>query len=190
MRGYIKDYIRSVDGEQYLTLALHGDFRTSYDTLKDADLDIEIKKYREKRSLSANAYCWVLIHKLADTLRTDKDSIYLEMLKRYGQGGVVSIQERYSDQFKREQKYCESMGTSELNGKTFEHFRFWVGSSNYNTEEMSILIDGIVSECKDLQIETLTPDELARMKEAWGEDYGRLHQNQGKGRAMEADQGT
>lgn len=168
MKGYIKDYVRSVDGSQYLTLTLHGDFRRGYDALKDADLDIEIKKYREKRSLSANSYCWVLINKIADALRTDKDLVYLEMLKRYGQCGVVSIQEKYTCQFKREQRYWESLGTSELNGKTFEHFQFWVGSSNYNTEEMAVLIDGIVSECKELQIETLTPDELTRMKEEWG----------------------
>ena len=49
----------------------------------------------------------------------------------------------------------------------FEHFRFWVGSSEYNTQEMSVLIDGIVQEAKQLGIETLTPMELARLKDEW-----------------------
>lgn len=37
------------------------------------------------------------------------------------------------------------------------------GSSQYNTREMSRLIDGLVSECKECGIETLTPEELERM---------------------------
>lgn len=42
------------------------------------------------------------------------------------------------------------------------------GSSLYNTKEMSLLIDGVVRECKELGIETETPDEIERMKQEWG----------------------
>ena len=48
-----------------------------------------------------------------------------------------------------------------------QYFRVYLGSSNYNTQEMSLLIDGVVEECKELGIETLTPQELAAMMEAW-----------------------
>jgi len=37
------------------------------------------------------------------------------------------------------------------------------GSSAYDTQEMSVLIEGLVSECKELGIETLPPDEIKRM---------------------------
>lgn len=129
--------------------------------------DAELKKHFEKRSLNANAYAWQLITQIGNVLRASKEDVYLEMLKRYGQGGAVSVQERFSEGFKRSYKYHESLGKSELNGKMWEHFRFWIGSSEYNTQEMSILIDGIVDEAKSLDIETLTPQELERMKCEW-----------------------
>ena len=41
------------------------------------------------------------------------------------------------------------------------------GSSEYDTREMSIFIDGIVSEAQGLGIDTRTPEELAEMKSLW-----------------------
>ena len=52
--------------------------------------------------------------------------------------------------------------------KEFSHYIVIKGSSEYNTKEMSDFIDGVVSDAQDLGIETLTPDELKRMKEQWG----------------------
>lgn len=49
-----------------------------------------------------------------------------------------------------------------------QYYRFWVGSSKYDAEEMSKLIDGVIEEARALDIETATPEELARMKEEWG----------------------
>lgn len=129
--------------------------------------EYEIAKAKQKRSLNANSYAWQLMTKIGDALRISKEDVYLDMLKSYGQGGAISVEERFADNFKRTYKYHESLGTSQLKGKTFEHFRFWVGSSEYNTYEMSILIDGIVQEAKQLGIETLTPIELARLKDEW-----------------------
>ena len=37
------------------------------------------------------------------------------------------------------------------------------GSSTYDTREMSDLINGLVSECREMGIETMTPDQLAEM---------------------------
>lgn len=129
--------------------------------------DYEITKAKAKRSLKANSYAWSIIGKIADVLRISKEEVYFDMLKQYGQGGAISVQEKFADNFKRTYKYYESLGKSELKGKTFEHFRFWVGSSEYNTQEMSILIDGIVQEAKNLGIETLPPIELERLKNDW-----------------------
>ena len=129
--------------------------------------DAELKRHYNKRSLNSNNYAWQLITKIGNELRQDKDAVYFELLKRYGQGGAVSVQERFAEQFKRTNKYNESLGKSMLNGLMWEHFRFWIGSSQYNSQEMSIFIEGIVDEAKSLGIETLTPDELARMNLEW-----------------------
>ena len=141
-------------------------FADKLNDVKDK-LSIEVKEYRQKRSLNANNYMWELCTKIANTLRTDKDSVYVSMLKRYGQSQMVSVIKEGADQFKRAIKYYEEAGESTLNGKEFVHIKCYIGSSEYDTKEMSILVDGVVSECKDQGIETMTPQELSALKEAW-----------------------
>ena len=56
-------------------------------------------------------------------------------------------------------------------GKMYRTYYLLRGSSTYDTEEMSRLIDGLVDECKDAGIETLPPDELERMMKAYEEKH-------------------
>jgi hypothetical protein len=63
---------------------------------------------------------------------------------------------------------CTEVGQSELNGKIFVHLAILIGSSQYDSKQMATLIDGIVSECKELGIETMTPQELEGLKQTWG----------------------
>ena len=132
---------------------------------QDKEKYYEIKEHKEKRSLTANAYSWALITKIANVMRTSKEACYLRLLKRYGQSEVVSVlsEINVSGYF----KYYEEFGHSTLNGKAFTHYRIYKGSSEYDTKEMAILIDGIVSEAKELDIETLPPHEIERLKEMW-----------------------
>ena len=62
---------------------------------------------------------------------------------------------------------CVDLGEISVNGITGHQLQVYYGSSTFNTKEMSVFIDGIVSECKELGIETLTSEELERMKAAW-----------------------
>ena len=138
-----------------------------YDSLNQVEkLSIEIDKYRDKRSLEANSYAWVLIGKIADVVGASKDEIYLEMLKKYGQTIVSKIPNKHIDQFKRNEKYWEEHESLDAEEKA-QYFRVWVGSSKYNTEEMSIFINGIVDEAQDLDIDTRTPDQIAEMVSLW-----------------------
>ena len=166
MNGKLKDLTRNMDGTWNLTVTVTGDCRAIWDKYREKEIDLEVKQHRNKRSLDANGYLWALIGKIADALRESKDDIYFDMLKAYGQGGAVSVEEKYAEDFKRSYHYHEKLGESQLNGKTFVHFRFWVGSSEYDTKEMSILIDGVVKEAKNLDIETMTPEELKSLMEA------------------------
>jgi hypothetical protein len=129
------------------------------------EISIELKEYKEKRSLNSNGYAWVLITKIADVLRNSKEEVYLEMLKRYGQSEIVSVLS--SIDVTGYFKYYEVAGTSTLNSKEFTHYKVYKGSSEYDTREMSILIDGIVSEAKELGIETLPPEEIENLKNMW-----------------------
>ena len=144
------------------------DFEMLVDEMRDKDkLSIEVKPYRERRSLNANAYAWSLIGQIADIVRAGKDEIYLKCLKRYGQSELISVLSHVP--IENYVKYYEEAGESKLNGKMFTHYRVYKGSSEFDTREMSIFIDGVVSEAKGLGIQTETPEMLARIKSLWRE---------------------
>lgn len=133
---------------------------------QDRDKTFEVKEYRQKRSLNANSYAWALINEMSNVLRTSKDEVYQEMLKRYGQSQVISV---LSDiDISKFIKYYEPIGTAHLQGKDFTHYRCFIGSSEYDSREMAILIDGIISEAEQLGIETLPTTAIERMKQQWG----------------------
>lgn len=134
---------------------------------QDKNKKFEVKEYHKKRSLNANAYAWALIGKIADVLRNSKDEIYLEMLKKYGQSEIVSVLSdiNVTGYF----KYFEEIATVKLQGKNFTHYKVFKGTSEYNTAEMAVFIDGVISEADELGIDTLPPDEVKKIKSLWGE---------------------
>ena len=128
-------------------------------------IEIELKKPSKHRSLNSNNYAWHLISEIADKMRMDKEDVYLEMLKSYGKSDMISVLSEID--VSKFLKYYEKAGESILNGKNFIHYKVYTGTSEYDTKQMSIFLDGVVQEAKNLNIETLTPDELSRLKEEW-----------------------
>ena len=129
---------------------------------QDKEKCFEIKEYHKKRSLSANNYFWLLINEIANVTKQSKDEIHLQMLKEYGQNEVFSI--RSDIDVSRYLKYYEEIGKGKVNGKEFTHYRVFKGSSEMDSREMAILLDGVVQEAEQLGIPTLTPAEIARLK--------------------------
>lgn len=129
---------------------------------QDREKLYEVREYKQKRSLSANNYFWLLINEIANVTRQSKDEIHLQMLKEYGQNEVFSI--RSDIDVSRYLKYYEEIGKGKVNGKEFTHYRVFKGSSEMDSREMAILISGVVQEAEQLGIPTLTPNEIARLK--------------------------
>ena len=127
----------------------------------DKEKRYEIKEYREKRSLNANSYAWKLITELGNVLRKSKEEVYLQMLKDYGQSEVVSMLSSINPNGYF--KYYEKFGTGIVNDKEFTHYKIFKGSSEFDSREMSIFIDGIVQDCKEVGIQTLDEIELERL---------------------------
>lgn len=132
---------------------------------QDREKSFEIKEVKKKRSLNANNYAWELITKIANELRTSKEEVYMKMLEDYGQSQMISV--IANADIRSYYKYCKKVGSSMLNGKDFSHYKIYKGTSEYDTKEMSIFIDGLVQEAQNLGIETRTPSELQRLKEMW-----------------------
>ena len=164
MKGRIKDFVLSFTGKQRLTLELDTDIRELYDALKDYDLEITIKKYRNKRSLDANAYAWVLIDKIAERMRMSKADVYRDHIR--SMGGVsetVCVQDRAVE------RLCQAWSKNGLGWQTetfpskienCTNVTLYYGSSTYDTAQMSALIDSLVQTCNALGIETMPKEEL------------------------------
>ena len=139
------------------------------ESLRDCEkLSIEAKKYRAKRSLDANAYCWQMCTKIAEVIRSSKDEVYEEMLQKYGflhedeEGYTVITIKAEDDVSKLPGHWKFYKG----NGKFSSYLRI-KGSSEYDTAEMSKFIEMVVLEAQELGIQTATPDEIERMKALW-----------------------
>lgn len=132
---------------------------------QDRDKVYEIKEKKNKRSLNANAYAWVLITQIAEKINSSKEEVYLDMLRNYGQVLLVPLTSSMnpSGYF----KYYEFLEKGKLNGKECDWYKVYKGSSEYDTKEMSTLIEGIVYEAKQLDIETLEEYKLDKLIEEW-----------------------
>lgn len=137
-------------------------------TAKGKQLSVEIKQHRKRRSLNANAYLWVLLGKMAEVLRTSKDELYLMMLERYGVYTHIIVKPHVVEQVKAQWRTVRELGEVIVNGQKGIQLQCYFGSSTYDTKQMSVLIDGVVSECQELGIDTLPPDEIQMMKNQWG----------------------
>lgn len=142
------------------------------DSLNESrDYTLTVKEYRQKRSLDANSYCWVLLDKLAERLKIEKTEIYRSYIKEIGGNNrIVCCIDEAVDEL-REIWSSRGIGwvsdtlTSKLDGCT--NIVLYYGSSVYDTAQMSRLIDLVVQDCKTYGIETLPPEELNRMTEEW-----------------------
>lgn len=130
-----------------------------------------IREYKKKRSKDANSYMWEMLSQMAEVLRTTKEELYRDYVKKYGIFKDFTLEEAVVDTFRH---VWEKQGTAwptERMDYTPDGERLIVrayyGSSTYNTKQMSRLIDAVVEDCKGLGIETMPPDKLAALKEDW-----------------------
>lgn len=135
-------------------------------------LSLDIKRYREKRSPDANAYCWVLLDKLSEAMRIPATEIYRNAIRDIG--GVSTIVPIRDDavgewiEIWRSHGVgwmCEVIGPCKNEGYTY--IKSYYGSSTYDTAQMSRLIDSIVQDCKAVGIETMTRRELQNLIATW-----------------------
>lgn len=143
------------------------------DELKDCEkLSIKIGKVKKKRSLDMNAYCWVLLSKIAEKTNVAKNEIYRSMIKEIGgNSDTVCIQNHAVTQLcstweKNGIGWITETMPSKIEGCT--NVTLYYGSSTYDYEQMKRLTNLITQECEQLDIETKSPAELASLLESWG----------------------
>lgn len=153
------------------------EFVSYLDSLEDnKEYTITIKEFKQKRSLSANAYFWLLCDKLASRIHESKTAIYQEYIKNIG--GVsdeVKVTARAAERFRQvwsanglgfQVEFLTDPRECEPDEK-IEAIAYY-GSSTFDTEQMSRLIDMVVQDCKTFGIETKDPAELEQLLDEWG----------------------
>jgi hypothetical protein len=131
-------------------------------------LAVEVKQYRQKRSLDANALLWKMCTEIAAVIRSSKDEVYLQMLERYGQFTHIIVKPHVVEKVKQEWRTVRELGEVTVNGQTGVQLQCYFGSSTYNTKEFSVLLDGVISEAKELGIEVITESEKSLLLQEWG----------------------
>lgn len=175
MHGKLIDVVRLMGGKYRITYEV--DSIDEVRGMENKEVALTITRTGAKRSLSANSYFHVLVDKIAGKLGVSKPRCKNILLGRYGQRWIdhdspliISVISS-CDMLEREDIHCIPVGYAKLQDKDFTHWAVIRPSHEYNTVEMSHLIDGAVQEAKELNIETLPPTTLERMMKAWNQSY-------------------
>lgn len=196
MRGKLKTLYRDFDGSYIFSVAVTADIRDLFDELKDLFVSIEIKPWRKGRSLEANAFAWSLIGKIAGKLQDmdpksgwTPEKVYLDAIRDVG--GVYTIVGMKTEAVEtfRQSWTAQHLGrmVEIIDGSTKEgwsNVRIYYGSSDYDTAQMSRLINILIQQAESLGIPTLTDKDVERMLG----NYQKAEERRNKHGRREADQ--
>lgn len=175
MKGRIVDYSMSFGGKQRITLELDTDFREGYEALKEAELEISIKKWRARRSKDANAYFHVLVNQIAVARGVSDDDVKRDLVVQYGtiarddDGMKIAFKLPASVDVDTIYPYTRMYKEVEENGKQFKCYLVFKATHEMDTKEMSHLIEGAITEAQELNIDTDTPDRQSWWESMKGE---------------------
>ena len=175
MFGILKDIARDFLEKKYI-ISFYVDDIDDLEELRECDLDIEVKKHREKRSLNANSYLWVLLQKLAVKLETTKWELYLHFIKEVGEFVPVSVKKKALPMLKAQWREVEVV--YEHNG--YVDCLCYFGSSTYDTKEMSVLINKVLESCREQKIPTMTDKEIDYLLSMWEEQHEKITNKTGQ----------
>lgn len=134
---------------------------------QDKEKKYEVKEYKEKRGLKPNAKYWKQLSLLARKLNTSNDELHEIMIRRYS---IITDYICVLSSVNLEQyhiKYYELDNTFMSKGKEFCSYKIFQPSSKMDKYEFSKLLDGLISECKECGVETMSPDEILDLKNQW-----------------------
>lgn len=162
------DYVgasRSLEGDMIISFAIDD---TDLSELQDqGTLVLDISKFNPKRSISANNYFWKLCTEIAKVIKSDKDTVYLIQLSKYGVWVDMDVIKDALPTLRKQFRYVEELDDGLTAYRDTVTARCYFGSSTYDTAEMSQLIDGTVRDAHDLGIQTWSEEEIEMLIKNW-----------------------
>ena len=178
MQGSFNGIVRGMDGKYILSIAVDGDPRQLYETLKDFPLDIDIRKHRKHRSLDANAYFHVLVNKIAAATNNSDSAVKKRLVQEYGtvardaDGGMIGFKLPTSVDVDQVCDYTRWFDKREEGGHWFNCYLLLKPTHEMNSKEFARVVEGAVTEAKELGIETLPPREIEAMIGSYHHERG------------------
>ena len=180
MIGKLKDLLRTAGGEWVVSFTTKADPREIFDTFQDNEVSIDIRKASKHRSKTANDFCWAMCSDIAKAIRPPitKEEVYRRAIKDVGKFETLHIREDAVEAFRSiwyERGvgwFTEVVDYSAAPGckVVFAYF----GSSTYNTEEMSRLIDYLKQDMVNMGLPIpVSKEEEERMMAQWQRAYSR-----------------
>lgn len=177
MRGRLVDIAQDIWNGGFLLQLSVDTIPSGAERLREEnDLAITLTKWRERRSLTANAYYWVIVGKIAEYADTSQAVIHNLLLRRYGvldtiDGETLTVfvpdtpeaEEQAAQDELRHMRPTSHVKYGQ-DGRGWRAYKLVKGSSKYDTKEFSVLLEGAISEAKEMGLETLPPEEIARME--------------------------
>ena len=165
MKGRITGLTVNPEGERVITLTTRETVEEQLEGLAGHDVTIDIKLYREKRSLKANGYMWALCDKLAEVIGATKEEVYRKAIREVG---LYKDFEGLDDDHANTLKAAwAQLGLGWFAEDVGGAVRCYYGSSKYNSKQMARLLDYVIDDCDELGIETMTETELEQLKREW-----------------------
>lgn len=158
----------TLDGRAEITFTTQRGAVYAVEELKDKELLVKVTTYSKRRSLSQNAYMWVLIGELAARLKTGKDDVYKSYIRDYGIYEILPIKAEAVERFQSVWAargigwVCEVLRESKIAG--YVNVMAFYGSSTYNSAEMNRLIDAIIEDCKAQGISTMSLSDVMLLR--------------------------
>ena len=183
LTGKIHSVAFSVDGKPLISFEVNEGrpaLKLAQKFKECSKINIKLTEHKERRSLDANAYYWLLVGKLSKVLNISTSYCHNVMLRRYGVLEMVDDAPIYlliqdTDEASRKADEAEKYHikpTSSVrtgnDGKMYRTYMMLKGSHEYDTAEMATLIAGIRSECINVGIPVETPDEIANLLSLMG----------------------
>ncbi len=167
----VKDY----NGDYQATFRIPKECISELATFKDKVISLAIKIFRKDKSLTANGYLWLLCGRLAETLNTTKWEVYKHELKKWSSEFTYMVVEPKTAEYLKANedeegadfRVVEILNEGELNGKKAVQVLAYLGSHTFDSKQMSVLIDGVVQDCKELNITTKSDEEIERLVKEW-----------------------
>ena len=183
MIGKLKDLMRLAGGEWLVSFTTRDDPRKTFDQFTDKDVNVEIKKAYKGRSRTANDFCWALCTDIGNALKppVPKEEVYRNAIKEVGTFEVMHMRAEAIDTFRQiwTQRgvgwFTEVVDYSPIPGAKVV-FAYY-GTSTYNTEEMSRVLDFLRQDAENMGIVIpVSKEEEGRLLSAWGKAYSKRNE--------------